>query len=172
MKKIVITIISWCLMQTILYAQPGALDTTFANKGKFFAPDNSYPNSNIGGAYAMAFQADGKIIMGGPGIDYSNSNQTIDFAIVRLNADGTIDNSFSDDGKAFIDFSLPDTLSGDYAAGIVLQPDGKIIVVGYANDYYYNNSNNTDNYYDMAIARLNSDGTLDNSFNGKRQKTN
>ncbi|HEX5152294.1 MAG TPA: LamG-like jellyroll fold domain-containing protein [Parafilimonas sp.] len=170
MKKIFTIVVCYWCFQTILYAQPGALDTSFANGGKFLAPDNSYPSGYVGAAYAMALQPDGKIIMAGDGVDYSNAAATVDFAIVRLNADGTPDNSFSNDGKTFVDFSLPDTLSNDYATDIVLQPDGKIIVVGYANDYYYNNSNNTENYYDMAIARLNPDGTLDNSFNGNGKK--
>ena len=48
---------------TISFAQPGALDASFANGGKFIAPDNY--NAHEGSANAVAVQKDGKIIMAG-----------------------------------------------------------------------------------------------------------
>ena len=74
MKKIFTTMISWCLMQAVLYAQPGALDTTFANKGKFLAPYNTNPNLFIDQANDVIIQPDGKIIMVGTGYSKTDSN--------------------------------------------------------------------------------------------------
>ena len=169
MKKILIAISFLCLCLTI-WAQPGGLDTSFANNGKFVPPNNDYPNPSVQEADAVVVQPNGKILMAGYGIDYSDPSANVDFAVMRLNANGTPDNTFSGDGKAFIDFSRPDTSSIDFASKIVLQPDGKIIVVGFAYDFYYDATNDTYNYYDIAITRLNTDGSLDNTFNGNGKK--
>ena len=100
MKKIFTSII-YCCLQTILFAQPGALDTTFANKGKFFA-NNDFPNNTVSEADYVSVQPDGKILMIGYGYNYDT--YTNDFAIMRLNADGTPDNSFGNNGRSFVDF--------------------------------------------------------------------
>ena len=70
---------------------------------------------------------------------------------------GTLDNSFDLDGKR----TTPIGSGDDYASGVALQPDGKIIAVGYS----YNGSDDV-----FALARYNSDGSLDDTFGegGKR----
>jgi uncharacterized delta-60 repeat protein len=169
MKKIfTLTIYLFCFI--ILHAQPGAFDTTFANKGKFVVPESEFPNPYVGPANATVITGDGKIIMIGYGLDYSNPNGTFDFAVIRLNPNGTMDSSFGTNGKVFIDFSTPEVYSTDYGYALTLQEDGKIVVVGYANDYYYNDSANTYNIIDIGVARLNTDGSLDNSFDGDGKK--
>ena len=68
----------------------------------------------------MVAQPDGKLVIVG-----STSAGGGDFAIVRLNADGTPDTSFSGDGKQTVDFG-----GADGAAAVALAPDGKIVVAG------------------------------------------
>jgi uncharacterized delta-60 repeat protein len=88
-------------------------------------------------------QTDGKILVGG---HFSAYNETTVNRIVRLNADGTKDNTFN----TGTGFNL-------IVYTVALQADGKILVGG--NFTTYNGL--TENY----IIRLNSDGTKDNSFN-------
>ena len=82
----------------------------------------------------------------------------MDFCVARLNADGTLDTAFdgpsgSGNGK----FLLPIGAGTDRANAVALQPDGKIVLAGYC----HNGSND-----DFCVARLNTDGTLDTSFDG------
>ncbi|MBK9628288.1 MAG: hypothetical protein IPO56_11460 [Flavobacteriales bacterium] len=92
--------------------------------------------------YSVAIQPDAKIVVSGK----ANG----DFALARYNTDGTLDNSFGVEGKVTTDFGA---VYADYDEGwsVAIQPDGKIVVAGYA-------------YGTFAVARYNTDGTLDNSF--------
>jgi uncharacterized delta-60 repeat protein len=100
---------------------------------------------------AVAIQSDGKIVAAGY-VEYATSNGK-DFAVVRLNKDGSVDNSFGSNGMVTTDFGN----GNDKATSLAIQTDGKIIVAGYLQNNY------------SAIARYNTDGTLDNAFgtNGK-----
>ncbi|MFN6564474.1 MAG: putative Ig domain-containing protein [Nostoc sp. ChiSLP01] len=120
------------------------LDTTFNTTGKVTTDFNA---SNDG-SYSIAVQDDGKILVAG----YSNNGTDDDFAIARYNSDGTLDTTFNTTGKVTTDFNA----SNDGSYSIAVQDDGKILVAGYSN-------NGTDD--DFAIARYNSDGTLDTTFN-------
>ena len=93
------------------------------------------------GGRALARQPDGKIVVTG----YAGG----DLAVVRFQANGTLDPTFSGDGKLAIDL-------GAYEQGeaIALQSDGKIVVAG------------TREQDTWLIVRLNSDGTLDSTFSG------
>ena len=93
---------------------------------------------------ALAIQSDGKILVGGNFTNYSWSDT---YYITRLNSDGTRDTSFS--------------LSwfNSYVYSIAVQNDGKILVGGLFTKYS-RYSGITQNY----ITRLNTDGTLDNTF--------
>ena len=69
----------------------------------------------------MAIQDDGKIVAAGQG---GNSG---DFALARYNPNGSLDPTFSGDGKLTTDFGFgPD----DAANGVAVQGDGKIVAVG------------------------------------------
>ncbi|MBK6551856.1 MAG: hypothetical protein IPG11_15835 [Flavobacteriales bacterium] len=128
----------------VRYNMDGTLDNSFSVDGKVttdFGADRDYGRS-------MALQPDGKIIVAGA----SYNGSVYHFALARYNTDGSLDNSFSVDGKVTTDFGT----AGDYGESIAIQPDGRIVVCGYAS-YGTNNS-------DFAVARYNSDGTLDNSF--------
>ena len=130
------------------YNSSGTLDTTFSTDGMLttdFNGDWDY-------GYAVAVQTDGKIIVAGTS---TNSSSGEDFTLARYNSDGTLDTTFSTDGMVTTDF-FGDS-DGGYA--IALQPDGKIVVAGNAYDAGW--------YRDhFALARYNSDGTLDTTFGG------
>ena len=96
-----------------------------------------------GTVLALAQQADGKILIGGA---FTSYNGTARNRVARLNADGMLDASFNPGTGANLD-----------VVALVLQPDGKILIGGTFNSYNGTVRNN--------IARLNTDGTLDASFN-------
>lgn len=98
-------------------------------------------------AHAVVIQPDGKIVVAGLADNAFPAFE--DFAVVRYNADGTLDTTFSGDGKAFAHVDL------DVAWGLALQSDGKIVVVGETGA----------GEADPLVVRFNADGTLDTSFN-------
>lgn len=100
------------------------------------------------GVKAIAVQKDGKIIIGFNGIVNYITGSSDSIVVIRLNADGSLDNSF----KKII-------FSSDYYPtihSIVIQADGKIVVAG---DFELSNSNLNN------LIRLNTDGSLDATFN-------
>jgi len=131
-------------MSSILFAQPGSLDLSFGTSGIVL--------TNIGisddWGRASALQVDGKIIIVGSS---KNNDLTNDFILIRYNNDGSIDSDFGVNGLVNTSFGLFD----DVANAISIQTDGKIIVAGHS----YNGTNN-----DIAIARYNTDGSLDITF--------
>ena len=98
-------------------------------------------------ANAVVIQPNGKIVMAG-----SWDGGSSDFAVARLNANGTLDSTFDGDGR--FDFTFG---SADFATGVALQADRKIVVGGYTD---VNGGN------DFAMIRINTNGTLDTTFNG------
>ncbi|MBV8782243.1 MAG: hypothetical protein JO353_12680, partial [Phycisphaerae bacterium] len=124
----------------------GAIDPVFGSKG---IAAISIPNAEFTSALDMAIQQDGKIVVAGS-VEYASGMQ--DFAIARFNSDGSPDATFGNDGVVVTDFSAPDA----EASRILLQ-GSKVLVVGDANGNF-------------ALARYNSDGSLDNTFgNGGTQ---
>ena len=123
------------------YNADGSLDTSFSSDGKVTTAIGSA--SDI--AWAMALQSDGKILVAGS----SNNGTNNDFALVRYNANGTLDTSFSGDGKVTTAIGS----GASSAAGMALQSDGKIVLAGYVGFRD-----------DFALARYNTDGSLDTSF--------
>ena len=128
----------------------GNIDNSFSDDGKTAILVGTFRSS----VDAIALQGDGKILLAGNMTDAAFSANLADFAIVRLNTDGTLDNSFSGDGKQTTDFGL---LREDRGHAIVVQNDGRIVAAGFTN---FNGA------YAFALARYNTDGTLDNSFSG------
>ena len=126
------------------YNPNGALDTTFDLDGIVTTPIGA----NDDKASSVKLQADGKIVVGG----YSSNGTDDDFAIVRFDLNGSLDNTFDGDGKVI----LPIGNSWDQANSIAIQTDGKIVVAGY--------SIGSGLYGDFALARLNTNGSLDVSF--------
>ena len=117
----------------------GTLDTSFSDDGKTLLARDVYP----GEGYSATVQPDGKFLMVYP----QTPSSTV--AMVRLNLDGSVDQSFGVNGTA----SAP-AAWGDFA-GATVQPNGKILVSNY------------DSYERLfSVNRLNADGTLDTGFNG------
>src|SRR5262249_21381518 len=128
----------------------GSLDATFANTGAGTI-DFGFAGGN-GQATGVALQADGKIVVSGFG-DVAGSGQN-DFAVARLNADGSLDASFNGTGKVPTDSAF-----NAQATAVALRPSaGKIVVAGFGNQPAGSAS--------FLAARLNTNGTLDTSFNG------
>ncbi len=155
------------LCYTVLFAQAGALDSTFANGGKFLYKDIDL-QKYIYDINAVAIQPNGKIIIAGYGNNYLSGNA--DFAVIRLSKNGALDSAFGNNGEVFIDFSTQNFTSYDVAYGLAVQPDGKIIVVGDANDDYIIPKTNINNRYDIAVARLTQNGSLDSTFDKDGKK--
>lgn len=146
MNKLLLTAFS-LLLTTCCFAQPGTLDSDFDADGMLTTDFNSLDDY----AKAVAAQPDGKILVAG----YATIATTYDFALVRYNTDGTLDNTFGTGGKVTTSFTTYD----DEAVAMALQPDGKIILAGSVSL-----SNN-----DIALMRYNSNGTPDNSFGSSGQ---
>jgi len=102
----------------VRYNTNGSLDGSFGFGGKM-ATACSVP---CDGAYGMALQSNGKIVaVGRDGIGTSYN-----FAVFRYSTGGSLDSTFSGDGKLMTDF----TSYTDDASEVVIQADGKIVVAG------------------------------------------
>jgi uncharacterized delta-60 repeat protein len=133
------------LVVSTAHSTPGSLDTSFDTDGKVITAFGS----GYDYGQAVAIQADGKIVVAG----YTDYGTDDDFALARYNSDGSLDSSFDTDGKVTTDFNS----DNDYGYAVAIQTDGKIVVAG-------GSDNGSD--YDFALARYNSDGSLDTSFDG------
>ncbi len=118
----------------------GSVDTTFAP----LSP------TGIGSIYAVTLQSDGKIIVGGqkdraPGTEHTESHY-----IARINNDGTFDDTFIRNNHYFGNFP-------HFVYSTLVLSNGKVLVGGYFPEINTCSANN--------IALLNSDGSIDGSFN-------
>src|ERR1051325_2746539 len=126
------------------YNKDGSLDTAFGSDGKVTTDFTVFDQVN-----ALAIQPGGKIIAVGFVRNFITFD---DFVVARYNSDGTLDTGFGIGGKVTTDFGSSRT---DEAHATLLQPDGKIVVVG---------SSVSGGTSDFALARYNTDGSLDASF--------
>ncbi len=188
-------------MAVARYNEDGSLDISFGNGGTLRFPVG--PSKSF--VMDMAQQPDGKILLGGRTWD----NVSGDFALIRLNEDGSFDDTFGTNG-----ISRLETTETEASESIALLDDGTVLMVGYKDDNFtvakfntdgsldttfgvngwvvltYDNASsfaddvniqddgkiviagfalNGDNRFQIAAARLNADGSVDNSFgtNGK-----
>ncbi|MBL8180939.1 MAG: carboxypeptidase regulatory-like domain-containing protein [Blastocatellia bacterium] len=124
-------------------------------------PDTTFSGDGVqtviatGCVLSMALASDGKIIASTyyNGGAFPSGYLTY---VLRLNSDGTLDNTFDSDGKRLINDVLSQTVH--YPYGTALQSDGKIVVAGQTG------SNTT--FYDLAMVRLETNGSFDLSFDG------
>jgi uncharacterized delta-60 repeat protein len=129
------------------YNKDGALDASFGLGGTIRTVfGGSYSSS---GASSVAIQHDGKIVVAGGAYVYGVSADS-EFALARYEPDGTLDSSFGVAGKVLVNLN-----HDDYADGLAIQPDGKIVAVG---------GSGVGNDSDFSIARFNQDGSLDGGF--------
>jgi uncharacterized delta-60 repeat protein len=137
----------------------GSTDASFGSGGTQTFNILSY---NQG--HALTLQSDGKILIAGNTYALaSGSESSLNFwVITRLNTNGSLDNSFGSSGQKAIDFGddfnynngIPAEAS---ASSISVLPSGKIVVAGSSFD-------NVIHKHDVAVARLNANGSLDNNF--------
>jgi uncharacterized delta-60 repeat protein len=125
------------------YNSNGSLDTTFAGTGKVITPMSSGNDKG----FSLSIQSDWSVVLGGTAFNGTNN----DFALVRYTANGTLDNTFGTNGKVL----TPMGIGNDKISSLIIQSDGKILVAGMA-------MNGSQSHY--ALARYNSDGTLDTGF--------
>jgi len=127
--------------------------TTFNGIGRLNTdgtPDTSFNSGGLGigspesslAVYAVAVQADGKIIIGG---DFTTYNGVPASHLARLNLDGSLDTAFG-----------AGTGASDPVRAITIQPDGTILIGGQFTNYNGIALNH--------VARLNTDGSVDSSF--------
>ncbi|HEX8181916.1 MAG TPA: Calx-beta domain-containing protein, partial [Pyrinomonadaceae bacterium] len=125
----------------------GSFDASFGTGGKLitaFADQSS--------AHAVALQSDGKIIVGG--------DAGFDSALARYNGDGSLDDSFFLGGTEIF-IMRPSQDLFDSITSILIQPDGKIVAGGLVQSQILPQQT-----FSLGVARLNNDGSLDNSFDG------
>jgi uncharacterized delta-60 repeat protein len=130
----------------------GALDTTFNGSGYASA---AFLQSGAGGSLfdqcnAVAVQTDGMIVSAG--VTYENGPASV--ALTRHTSAGVLDGMFGGDGR--VDINASSAANGNSEAhALVLQPDGKLLVAGFA----YGEGHNL-----LLLMRLNTDGTPDQGF--------
>lgn len=123
---------------------PGDLDPSFGQSGK--ATSSFFGGSAF--AFAAALQPDGKIIAAG------GNSTTQNFSLARFLTDGSLDNGFGTAGRVTTAFNANNDFA--YAQAVTIQPDGKIVAGGLAN--------NSSGIAEFAIVRYLPNGSLDSSF--------
>jgi uncharacterized delta-60 repeat protein len=125
----------------VRYNSNGSLDTSFDTDGKVVTD-----LGGLSGTVSVAIQADGRIVAGGGRAIGASS----DFAVVRYNANGSLDTTFDTDGKVITDFG-----DDDSALDVAIQTDGRIVAAGQSGEVGLS---------DFAAARYNPNGSLDTTF--------
>jgi len=125
------------------YNSDGTLDTTFGTGGVFTYDSG---NGNDCGRF-LAVNVDGRITLTG----YTHSDDDLDVLIMRLHANGTLDNTFGGDGVVLFDFNGRD----DYGRAIAVQKDGGILVAARSSGAGTSLA---------LILKLDAGGTVDTSF--------
>lgn len=124
------------------YNTDGTLDTAFGTAGIV-----TTLIANRSAAFAVALQADGKIVVAGWAV-----NSDTDFVVARYNTNGTLDTATFGAGTGFVTTNVG---SFDQATDVLIQADGSIIASGFAQINQFNN---------FALVRYSSNGVLDAGF--------
>ena len=119
------------------YNSNGSIDSTFLADG---LSADSY-------IYDLEIDKDGKILISGP---FNNFNYNTRYSLARLNNNGTLDNTFNS-------YNLPHNGTTHTIFGVRILDDGKYFINGTFSEY--------DGIESNSIAKINNDGTIDNSFN-------
>jgi len=122
-------------------------DPSFASDQAAFAPGGDYPCIQ-----ALLIQPDGKVVIGGC---FTNVGGLSRSGIARLDAEGSLDLSF-DPGSGVSGDSGDSAAYGPAVFSLALQSDGKVILGG---SFY-----RVDGRIHPGLARLNPDGTFDETF--------
>lgn len=132
----------------VRYLPDGTPDSSFGNEGKVNTGFGIAGFSDV--ANCIRLQPDGKIVIGGNAINFEQESDS-DFAFLRLNADGSSDNSFGSGGKSEVGFGEFESLGS-----FTLTPDNEIVAVGYT----YSETEGTRGM----VLKLNADGDPDIDF--------
>src|SRR5262249_26301013 len=134
--------------ELVRYNSNGTLDSSFGTGGKV---TTEFGTAAQGFSFAMGFsvavQQDGKIVLAGQAL----LDGVYNLALTRYNTNGALDSSFGTGGRVTSSFATQRANANVSARSVKLQPDGKIVAAGFAG-------------FDSALARYNSNGTLDASF--------
>jgi uncharacterized delta-60 repeat protein len=133
----------------------GSLDPTFGPGGNGFVILNPAGMGSFY-AYGLAVQPDGSIVIAGD--DYAPTATNWDIAAARLDPNGFLDTTFNAAGPVPGIATIGTSALAEEGHGVVLQPDGKIVIGGV--QYQYPSFTAADS----ALARFNADGTIDTSF--------
>ena len=141
------------------YNRDGSLDRTFSEDGKQITQIGDVPPGEQGdegpffcdGLPELAIQPDGRIVVAGTAYQDEDGAGGYNLAVARYLDNGTLDPTFSADGKQTTDFSN----QPDYGRGVAIQPDGRIVVAG----------------DDFKLARYLPDGSLDPTFSQDGKQT-
>lgn len=138
------------------YNLNGSPDSSFGNNGLVLTDFKD--GSENEHASEIVLQQDGKIIVAGTSRDYGESQgiYRTRFICARYNANGTLDNSFGDNGKTRFYFDVDQYDEEAEATSAAIDSKGRIIIAGYNSSY--------SSGVDAAIARCNPDGSPDLTF--------
>jgi uncharacterized delta-60 repeat protein len=128
------------------YTTNGSLDTTFGTGG--IVTTDIASSNDI--AKALILDNNNRLVVAGES-DTSSDGSNHRFALVRYNADGTLDATFGTGGKVTTDVSP----SYDYVGALLLDQNNRLVVTGDGN-FTHNR--------DVALVRYNTNGTLDTTF--------
>src|SRR5581483_4236629 len=106
----------------VRYLPDGTLDGDFGSGGIVTTAIGTVNDE----ALAVAIQSDGRIVAAG----YSHNGANRDLALARYLPDGTLDTTFSGDGKVSVPIGTGGNAGDDEARAIAIQPDGKIVIAG------------------------------------------
>ena len=134
-------------MVMVRYHPDGRVDSLFGSDG--IVVTNLREEDE---AFSIAIQPDGQIILAG----FASISASGDFAVTRYNPDGTLDKFFGEGGKVITD--IDGVNASDFIKAMVLLPDGKILVVGNANNAFF------DGQADVGMVRYDQNGILDPEF--------
>ena len=129
----------------VRYNQNGSLDNSF----QVDYLDNPSGQSETA-ASSEALGVDGKIVTAG--YSFNGLTNSYDFALARYDKNGYLDITFDTTGIVTTAVGTSD----DFANSVLIQKNGKIVAGGYSSDI--------NKYYDFALIRYNTDGSLDNTF--------
>jgi uncharacterized delta-60 repeat protein len=133
------------------YNSDGSLDSTFGIDGTVSLPS--------GTATALVLQADGKVVVAVDTVDIIGGVGG-DFQLVRYTPGGVLDTSFGSGGYVITSIGSDSSVVNDLA----VQSDGKIVAAGKTYEIYYDGFTFVIRALTFALARYNSDGSLDTGF--------
>jgi uncharacterized delta-60 repeat protein len=136
------------------YLPDGRLDPSFSRDGLATIS----VDRGLDAGYAVALQPDGRIVVAGQ--NGKSFGTMEDFGLIRLRRNGTLDRTFSRNGRQTVNFGKA---RRDMAVALAVQRDGRVIVVGVSRATPISTPS-------IAIARLRRNGRLDRSFGSRGRR--